>query len=105
MTNIKKVIFKNTVDREAFISLQSTYLTLPSISFERGQYEADTEWDNPQDNGKPMLTVFDDLAELNFDEFTKIVPWDTYRDAVFDFTYLKKVPGTTRNLVDFTSSA
>lgn len=104
MSKVRKVIFKNTVDREAFIGLQTAYLTLPSISFERGQYVA-SDKDDTQDNGKPMLTVFDNLAELEFDEFTKIVPWDTYQKAEFDFTYLKKVPGSTRNLVDFTSSA
>jgi len=104
MPRIKRVIFKNTVDREAFISLQSAYLSLPMVSFKRETYEASGPWRNPSDNGKPMLTVEDGLADLPYSEFAKQVSWDIYKDALFKFEYVNKVPGSTHNLIDFTSS-
>lgn len=99
-----KVIFKNAVDREAFIGLQNEFLSLPGVTFDRSEWQGENSMlDDPKDNGKPMIVVNNTIEEMDFDKIYNEIGYDRYEKALFDFTYLKCVPGSTRKLVDFTS--
>lgn len=87
---IKKVVFKNEIDRATFIGIQFGYLSLPGISFELAKHQ----------NGNPMLVVDDTLADIaDYKQLTAIVDYKIYRDSEFRFNYIKCING--KLLVDF----
>ena len=98
-----QVVFENTTDRMAFIGLHNEYLNFPTVSFEVTEWNGDLDWDDPRDNGRPMISVTDIADEFEFSEFREIGGWSKYHDLLSRFSCLKCVPGDTRNLVRFTS--
>ena len=94
------VVFKTEENRNEFIKLHQEYLDLPAsvVTYTTRQYKADDEWDDTADNGKPTVVVEDFADELTFGQLDKVVGWNKYEAARFNFDYIKK------GLVDFTAS-